>query len=93
MIRTSTAQHRLIGTSISKCYTQTCVFPDMRIAVVKVYGAWSREEARTHVRSAWYPCQYEVQDGDMSHGHTEPFYLRVTREEPLWIQNIASFSH
>jgi len=71
-------------------HTCTCLFPDNRIAIVHVQGAVNQKEARAHVRSAWYPYQYEVYDGDLSHGRIEPFYLRLRGMEPLWLPtNVA----
>lgn len=82
-------QGGIIPVKITENYhTCTCLFPDNRIAVVHVQGAPNQKEARAHVRSVWYPCSYEVGDGDLSGGHIEPFYLYLptrgtSHDEPV----------
>lgn len=73
--------YRQTGTIAAKItenyHTCTCIFPNNRIAIVHVQGARTQREAREQVQSAWYPCQYEVQDGDLTQGHAQPFILRL----------------
>src|SRR5258707_2972717 len=59
-------------------YLFTCTFPGDRIAILRVYGAQSQEQARTAVQTCWQKCQYTVAPGDESHGQTQPFTLIFT---------------
>jgi len=71
----------VISVKITQNYhTCTCIFPDNRIAIVHIQGARNQKEARASVRSVWYPYQYDVQDGDPTQGHAQPFYLRLKGE-------------
>src|SRR5579885_3407772 len=61
----------------------TCTFPGKCIAIVQVYGAQSRDDARTAVQSYWQQCQYTVTDGDGGRSHVAPFILMVKRHANL----------
>jgi hypothetical protein len=61
----------------------TCTFPGRYVAVMRVYGTQSQDQARAAVHTCWQKCQYTVTDGDESHGHAAPFTLILKRNTLL----------
>ncbi|GHO88233.1 hypothetical protein [Dictyobacter formicarum] len=75
--------------------TFTLLFPHGEIAVLEVSGAQTQDEARSIAASVLLPCKYEVQDGDVSHGHAFCFYswANVQAQEPQRGQSQREEAH
>jgi hypothetical protein len=60
--------------SIVQAYTFTLLFRTCAVALLRVYGIPSQDEARAVACCAFPSCAYEVRDGDQSSDSAAIFY-------------------